>query len=121
MKQFALCGVGGEVIGMANTREELEAAISDDPLFSPFNSMTDIVEFEYNDAPITSRGEEYREKIRVIFEERNVNYFRLNKRIGFYEMHIDDRFEYIYNILTEAYVPVESLDKHVELDRQDNQ
>lgn len=121
MKQFALCGADGEVIGMANTREEIEAAINDDPLFSPFSSMTDIVEFEYNDAPITSLGEEYKEKIRLLFEERNVSYFRFSKQIGFYEMHIDDRFKYIYDILTEAYEPVESLDKHVELNRQDNQ
>ncbi len=98
---FALVSGMGEVYVTDPSREAIETFIAEKLEF-PLFGMEKIVEFDYNDAPITSRGEEYKEKIRKIFEDSNTTQFRLSKTIGFYELSIDDRFEYLHNLLTEV-------------------
>lgn len=100
-KMFALVSGMGEVYTVDPSREALETFVAEELEF-PLFGMEKIVEFDYNDAPITSRGEEYKEKIRKIFEDSNTTQFRLSKTIGFYELSIDDRFEFIHKLLTEV-------------------
>ena len=100
-KMFALVSGMGEVYATDPSREALETFITEKLEF-PLFGMTKIVEFDYNDAPITPRGEEYKEKIRKIFENTKTTKFRMSKTVGFYKLSIDDRFEYIYKLLTEA-------------------
>lgn len=100
-KMFALLSGMGEVYATDPSREALETFITEELEF-PLFGMEKIVEFDYNDAPITSRGEEYKEKIRKIFEESKTIKFRMSKTIGFYELSIDDRFEFIHKLLTEV-------------------
>lgn len=101
MKQFALVGADGEVLGVADTREEILAHIKADPLGALyFNEASSIVEFELNTEPLTETGKHYRTLIENYFIEQGVRQFRMNKQVGFYELSEDDRYKTIYEFIT---------------------
>ena len=93
IKVFALVGIDGEVHVVHQNREELEAYLEKEPMVAE-----EIAEIDYNDDPVTERGEELREKIMPLL--KNVRELHINKQVGFYGMHIDDRYQLIYDILT---------------------
>ena len=105
IKVFALVGIDGEVHVVHQNREELEARLEKEPMVAE-----EIAEIDYNDDPVTERGEELREKIMPLL--KNVRKLHINKQIGFYGMHIDDRYQLIYDILTREGEPFEVGDSH---------
>ena len=105
IKVFALVGIDGEVHVVHQNREELEAYLEKEPMVAE-----EIAEIDYNDDPVTERGEELREKIMPLL--KNVRELHINKQVGFYGMHIDDRYQLIYDILTREGEPFEFGDSH---------
>ena len=95
IKTFAMVGLDGEVFAVHEDRAQIEQYMASDPLSAVSCS---IVEMDYNDDPVTERGEELREMIMPLL--KNVRKLHINKQVGFYGMHIDDRYQLIYDILT---------------------
>lgn len=96
IKIWALESLDGSVTLTSDSKEQLEAYVANTPLAS----MCTIVEMDYNDDPITERGERIQEELRELMKD--VVNFRMDKQRGFYEMHIDDRLQLIYDILTDT-------------------
>lgn len=62
-----------------------------------------IVEVKVNDTPPDARTVELEEKIRTIFEEKNIKHIHFSKGISFYEKPINERLSYFIDILTNNY------------------
>ena len=108
IKVFALVGIDGEVHVVHQNREELEAYLEKEPMVA-IMCAEEIVEMDYNDDPVTERGLELEEKIKAALVD--VKKIHINKQVGFYAMHIDDRYQLIYDVLTR----VDSIDEHPEI------
>jgi hypothetical protein len=85
IKIWAVIGFDGEVHARGESKEQLEKAMGD---FLPFANIEQI---DYNDAPITERGEKAQAKIRELMKDVRKVHFNLQK--GFYALSIDERFE----------------------------
>jgi hypothetical protein len=105
-KLWALIGIDGEVFVTSPEKERLVKLVLNDPLYS----YTTLTEMEYNDAPITERGEKLIEQLRDLLKD--CRGFHMNKQVGFYAMHIDDRYQLIYDVLTGPMEPFEFGDRH---------
>lgn len=93
---YALVGIDGEVHAVVTERQQLEDHLAN----QEFDFGGVIQEFEYNDEPITERGQELAAKIQVLMQD--VRKIHMNKQIGFYQIHVDDRLQMIYDMLMEA-------------------
>ncbi len=96
MKAFALVGIDGEVHSVVTDRQQLVDFLAN----QEFSLGEEIVEFEYNDEPMTERGKELAEKIQGLIKD--VRKIHMNKQIGFYEIHVDERLQMIYDMLTQT-------------------
>jgi len=103
---FALVGIDGEVHAVVLDRQQLETHLAN----AEFDLGETIVEFDYNDAPMTERGKELAIKIQDLMKD--VRKIHMNKQIGFYKIHIDDRLQAIYNLLTESREELDFEDFH---------
>lgn len=107
MKMIAIM-VRPMMMGMADTQNEAEVAVKELGL----EDIAEFIEFEYNDAPMTAEGAETQEKIHKLLE--NTRGFKVDPSPEFYEMHIDQRLQLVYDTLIElsedTEVPVKSLD-----------
>lgn len=106
---FAMVGMDGEVYAIHEDRAQIEQYMAAEPLSA---AMCSIVEVKYNDDPVTERGLELEKKIKERLKD--VRKFHINKQVGFYEMHIDDRYQLIYDILTREGTPFEFGDSNRE-------
>ncbi len=72
------------------------------PLYS---GMTEIVEIDYNDTPITEVGEAIKEKLLEMFgdPERKLKHFHADWGPGYYALSADDRLKTLLDILTEVH------------------
>lgn len=113
MKAFALVGIDGEVHAVATDREDIEKLLEN----NPFSSLENIKEFEYNDEPMTERGVELTKKIQE--HMKDVKHIHLNKQLGFYEMHVDDRLQMMYDLFEDLKTakPFEVNDSPLEVER----
>lgn len=113
MKAFALVGIDGEVFLVDESREKLEEYQAN----SVFPSFAEsIVEFEYNDEPITERGLELQEKLKVLLKD--VRKIHMNRQVGYYELHVDDRLQLVYDLLTTPREPFSFNDSHAPKSKQ---
>lgn len=106
MKMVAIM-VGPIMMGMADTQNEADVAVKELGL----EGISEFVEFEYNDAPMTAKGAETQEKILKLL---NIRGFKMDPSPEFFEMHIDQRLQLVYDtlvkLLEDTEVPVKSLD-----------
>lgn len=94
IKVWALQGIDGEIHAVSVDREPLDKYVAQDPL----GGLSSVVEIDYNDDPITERGEAIQEELKVILKD--VRKLHINKQAGFYAMSIDDRLEYLKMVFT---------------------
>lgn len=94
IKMFALVGLDGEVFLTHEDRAQLQE-YNDRNGFGMYN----IVEMNYNDDPMTERGEKLSARIEETFGKDLIKNLHLNKGVKFYEMHIDDRLQMISVII----------------------
>jgi hypothetical protein len=100
MQAFALVGIDGEVHAVMEDRQKIVDYLATDSLGALYNEDDNIVEFEYNDEPMTARGQELVVKIQELMQD--VRKIHMNRQVGFYEMHVDDRLQLIYDMLTKT-------------------
>jgi len=98
-KMFALKSIMGSISSLSETREALEALLESEPLYS---GMSEIVEIDYNDTPLTQIGEATKAKLTAYLSrkgQRLIN-FKADWGPGFYALSADERLQTLYDILT---------------------
>lgn len=100
---FAFKSLMGSISCLSETKEALEAIMQANPLY---NGMTEIVEIDYNDAPITEVGKATKEKLLAMFGDetgRKLKHFHADWGPGFYALSADDRLKTLLDILTKVH------------------
>ena len=100
-KMFAFKSLMGSISTLSETREQLEGIMQANPMFV---GMTEIVEIDYNDAPLTEVGETTKAKLTALFNQdgKKVKNFHAGWGPGFYALSADERMQLLYDILTQV-------------------
>lgn len=109
IKAFALKSLMGSISQVTLDRSQLEKLLENDP----FGGMAEIVEINYNDAPLTEVGEKIKADLLTKMTDKNLINFKADWGPGFYELSADDRMKLVYDLLTEDHgEPIRFNDSH---------
>lgn len=95
IKAYALDN-GISITNITLDRTQLEELLADDP----FAGMYDIVEIDYNDAPLTEVGEKIKEELVELMTKSGLTNFKMELGPKFYEKSADERMQYLMDIFT---------------------
>lgn len=101
VKKWIPLDIGGGLVAYGKLQFDTEEQCQDyiDGL-DYLGCMLTATEVEVNQEPLTQRGTDTWEKIRAVYESKGITYFHMSLMPGFLAMSMDDRVQFIFDMLS---------------------